>query len=113
LLFVAIAGNESAYGTSHVAQLYNNAFGIMQAVRGANGKVTYAPRRFLDIGGGIPAVGSIVARQIAKGNDTVNLLYSGQKGAYCVDTPTVPCAPGAINVSSILTNLGGNPNDLE
>ncbi len=110
-VLVGIAGNESAFGTSHVAIVDNNAFGILHRV-GNGRRASYVPVKFADLGAGVPAAGQVVESQIAKGNNTVALLYSGQPGAYCVDTLTVPCGPGANNVGGIMAQLGGNPNNL-
>jgi hypothetical protein len=113
-LLVAIAGNESGYGTSPLAQRKDNAFGTMRCRR-VDGKTVCSPAQYSDFGQSISAAGGILENQIygPKQNDTVNLLYSGQKGAYCVDTdPKFPCSNGARNVSNILATLGGNPNSL-
>lgn len=107
-LIVAIAGAESGYGTSNVAKIDDNPFGIVHRSAGK-----YVPVKYSNFGESITAEGNILDGQIyGKNNNTVNKLYSGQKGAYCVDSPGFPCSNGAKNVTSILSGLGGDPNNL-
>jgi RHS repeat-associated protein len=118
LLLVAIAGAESSYGNSKAAQKTDNAFGLLHAVKGANGKRQYVLINFLAMGGdwssGISLAANVVTNQFTKGNNTVNLLYSGNVGAYCVNSPGQNCSVGAGNVSAIFSSFqfgGGNPNN--
>jgi hypothetical protein len=113
-LLVAIAGNESGYGTSPVAQKDDNAFGVMSCQR-VQATFSCAPAQYSNFGQSISAAGGTLENQIYnpnKLNNTVSLLYSGKPGAYCVNTLTVPCSGGAGNVTQILSGLGGNQNSL-
>jgi RHS repeat-associated protein len=107
-LLVAMSGAESGFGTSHVATADNNAFGILHKVG-----QSYVPVVYSSFGVNVSAAGNVVENQVYnRGNDTVNLLYSGQPGAYCQNTPGFPCSSGAANVTKFLVGMGGNPNDL-
>ena len=111
-LLVAISGAESGYGTSPVAAKDNNAFGVLRRVQN-HGKISYVPVVYPNFGASISAAGTTVESQIYnRNNNTVDKLYSGQKGAYCQNSPGFPCSIGDGNVTKILKSMGGNPNQL-
>ena len=67
-----------------------------------------------DWSSGISLAANVVTNQFTKGNNTVNLLYSGNVGAYCVNSPSKNYSVGAGNVSAIFSSFqfgGGNPNN--
>jgi len=112
LLLVAVAGNESTWGTSHLAKADNNLFGVMSCHR-ANGQIACQPAAYSSFADSISGGASVLEAQIyTRGNNTVDKLYSGQKGAYCVDQPGFPCSKGDTAVTQILTGVGANPNKL-
>ena len=88
-------------------------------MKGANGKRQYVLINFLAMGGRLVQrdlawAANVVTNQFTKGNNTVNLLYSGNVGAYCVNSPGQNCSVGAGNVSAIFSSFqfgGGNPNN--
>ncbi len=117
LLLLAMSGAESKFGTSSASQSTQNAFGLTHPVRNANGKTSYPLNNYNYPGGpgwagGISYAATTVMNQIAKQNNTVSLLYSGQTGAYCVNSPGKPCSTGAANVEYYFELFGGgNPNN--
>jgi RHS repeat-associated protein len=117
LLVLAISGEESKFGTGSASQSTQNAFGLTYKARNANGTVSYPLINYNYQGGpgwagGISDAATTVMNQIAKGNNTVSKLYSGNPGAYCVNVPGQPCSTGAGNVESYFELFGGgNPNN--
>jgi RHS repeat-associated protein len=108
LLLVGIAGAESSYG-SRIVPGSNNPFGLLHAVIGKNGKVSYVPINYANWNDSINAAVSTVDKQFVNGNVTVSEMYSGLPGAYCIGTA---CSQGEANVANIFQTLGGgNPNN--
>jgi hypothetical protein len=114
LLLVAIAWAETQYGVTAPSGS-KNAFGLMHAVK-RNGQIYYVLSRFGSWSQGIISAVHTVDAQFVKGNVTVALLYSGQPGAYCVNSPGKDCSVGEGNVETRFESLGGgdpnNPWDL-
>jgi hypothetical protein len=114
LLLLAISGAESKFGTGKASQRTQNAFGLTQRVKNANGTYSYPLGNYTNAGGwaaGIAAAADTVMNQIAKQNNTVPLLYSGKNGAYCVNVPGQPCSTGEGNVEYYFGLFGGGDPD--
>ena len=99
---IAIATWESGHGTSTAVTQDNNPFGIMTP-----GTQTLHP--FNDPMSAITEEVQTIEAQIAKGNSTDALMFSGQKGAYCVG---LNCTSEGSSISNWMSIMGGSSTNL-
>jgi hypothetical protein len=109
LLLVAMAVAESNYGRSPQSQANNNPLSVMRLDKEAN---KYVLVTYDSLTAGIRAGARVIASQFNKGNDTIAKLYSGLPGAYCQDSPNLPCTASTVEALFRDDLHGGNPNDL-
>ena len=113
-LFIAETG-ESGWGTSNAAMKLDNPFRLMVTVRTKRGiiqrSIDFALRAAnatVGFGNAVNVEGTTLSKYAG---ETIEQMYSGQRGEYCQD-PRCPTF-GEKTIADALTKMGGDPNNLK